>query len=797
MRAAHAAEVIRAPEWWGVKLAPLFGVAYGEIALYDMPADEALPLVFCMLASGACLAAFGHLANDACDVESDRLSGKPNRLARWSPVQRGGAALSLLAAAFVPWIVRPISLLPLLLLALNALLLLAYASPPLRLKARGAWGALADAGYAHLLPVLFVVALFDGTSREPGWVEALWILLLGSWAICLGLRSIVIHQIRDRNADAAAGISTLVVQVGTARARQWVSRYVYPAELLALAGLVLVVSLFAPWVAAFFAVLWLGSQGSVALGLRSPRATDPVPAERDAHVPQQLACAVWPPLAFGTDLTLADPRFLPLLLLPMLLCRWAVRSELRSAALLIREAIEKALATLPPEPGKAQPEICPQAAEGGAENGGPTTLVSEPSPQISLVLPDGMSVGGVTSWTLRLASELADRGLHTQLLEHVDPTAAEDAAPLVRRQRIHTPRPFFPTEKEVRAYAPIYRAAVPGVIVPNYSAGAYAACAALARNRTDAPRVIAFAHSDGEYFYRLLSYYEPIIHRFVAVSDVVAERLRARLPRRKNDVVMRPYGVPVAGKLRRAYSDRDQPLRLVYAGRLIQEQKRVLDLARLIGHLAELHVSFDLLVVGDGVARRELERRLTRIRLPEDSQVRFAGAVPHREMDAIWGAADVCVLVSSFEGMSIAMLEAMGNGCVPVVTEVSGARMMLRDGVNGFTVPVGDIEAMAGVLARLSEDRQALPALGARAHEAAASACSLPGYGDWFVSLVEEVWSLSSRRWPDQLPLIPPPGKWGPRPLRAGARLLSHAPFYGSARRRYCSLSDRWSVRAA
>lgn len=43
-------------------------------------------------------------------------------------------------------------------------------------------------------------------------------------------------------------------------------------------------------------------------------------------------------------------------------------------------------------------------------------------------------------------------------------------------------------------------------------------------------------------------------------------------------------------------------------------------------------------------------------------------------MDAFWKGQDVFVNVSEYEGTSLSMLEAMGYGCVPVVTDVSGAR---------------------------------------------------------------------------------------------------------------------------
>jgi glycosyltransferase involved in cell wall biosynthesis len=409
-----------------------------------------------------------------------------------------------------------------------------------------------------------------------------------------------------------------------------------------------------------------------------------------------------------------------------------------------------------------------------------------------------MRVGGVEAWTLRVASQLAAKGHDVELLEHYRPVGGREKLPPVRRRRIHTPVPFFPTEREVQDYLPAYSASLPSVIVPNYRAGSYAGCAALTRSHPGASRVIGFAHSDSRYFYDLLDYYAPIVHRFVAVSDVIARRLKARLPGRKDDVVMQPYGVPVADRhSSRTYSRPGEPLRLAYAGRLIQDQKRVLDLARLARHLIASRVPFELVIVGQGAARRRLGRVIGGLPLPADSRVILAGRIPHQEMGAIWDRADVCLLVSEYEGLSIAMLEAMGRGCVPVVTEVSGTRMMLRQGENGFAVGIGDMEVMAQVLNRLASRREELASVGARARDTVASTCSLPTHASWFASLAEEVWDLPARRWPARRPLVPPAGNWGPPAVRAATRVLSLAPFYGSARRRYRLLSDRWVVRAS
>lgn len=58
--------------------------------------------------------------------------------------------------------------------------------------------------------------------------------------------------------------------------------------------------------------------------------------------------------------------------------------------------------------------------------------------------------------------------------------------------------------------------------------------------------------------------------------------------------------------------------------------------------------------------------------------------------------ASMFVLSSDYEGLSNSMLEAMAIGLPSVVTDCpcGGAAMVIRDGVNGMLVPVGDANAM-------------------------------------------------------------------------------------------------------
>jgi len=70
------------------------------------------------------------------------------------------------------------------------------------------------------------------------------------------------------------------------------------------------------------------------------------------------------------------------------------------------------------------------------------------------------------------------------------------------------------------------------------------------------------------------------------------------------------------------------------------------------------------------------------------------------------------VLCSTSEGMSAALAEAMAAGLPVVSTEVSGSRDLIRDGENGFLVPVGDHDALADRILRIMGKPALASALG-------------------------------------------------------------------------------------
>ena len=78
------------------------------------------------------------------------------------------------------------------------------------------------------------------------------------------------------------------------------------------------------------------------------------------------------------------------------------------------------------------------------------------------------------------------------------------------------------------------------------------------------------------------------------------------------------------------------------------------------------------------------------------------------EIHKIMAESAIYVSSSDYEGISNSMLEALAIGIPAVCTDcpVGGARMYIRDGENGYLIPVGDADVMADRMLALMEDKK-------------------------------------------------------------------------------------------
>jgi glycosyltransferase involved in cell wall biosynthesis len=265
--------------------------------------------------------------------------------------------------------------------------------------------------------------------------------------------------------------------------------------------------------------------------------------------------------------------------------------------------------------------------------------------------------------------------------------------------------------------------------------------------------VIGIAHTDEEAYYRTLIYYEGIVSKFIAVSDVVETSLKSFLPHRHDDIIRLSY--PLTSNIGTARTScQRQVLKIGYAGRIQDYQKRISDIKSLVARLATLPGTYHFEVAGDGTHLAELKQHFDQFS-PVNVRVRFHGLVDSNAMPEFWAAVDVAILFSSHEGLSISMVESMGAGCVQVVTDVSGVSDSVQHGIHGFVQPVGDTDSMAMHLQLLMHDADLLSRMSEACIDHVRQNHDPDHYDQCLLQLAEQAWIQPQRFWPWWKPTIP------------------------------------------
>jgi glycosyltransferase involved in cell wall biosynthesis len=153
---------------------------------------------------------------------------------------------------------------------------------------------------------------------------------------------------------------------------------------------------------------------------------------------------------------------------------------------------------------------------------------------------------------------------------------------------------------------------------------------------------------------------------------------------------------------------------VLFAGRLVPV-KNVPLLLEAFARLRRRRPAAALLVSGEGPG--EAAARAQAARLGVAADVHFLGAVPHSRMPALYNAADVFALSSSFDNSPNVVLEAMACGRPVVATRVGGVPLYVQHEETGLLVDSGDPEGLASALERVLTDRDESATFAARARE--------------------------------------------------------------------------------
>lgn len=219
---------------------------------------------------------------------------------------------------------------------------------------------------------------------------------------------------------------------------------------------------------------------------------------------------------------------------------------------------------------------------------------------------------------------------------------------------------------------------------------------------------VGMGQSDDFIVYDMMRHYAPHLDLLAVVSQTMQAKAAALPEFARTPISVLPYGVPMPGPGQTRQPNLSRPLRILYLGRLSHAQKRVHLFPQILEHLKTSGIPFHWTIAGEGAARHEIEPRM--ISPSPAQQVEFIGALAYSEIARVLETHDIFLLASDFEGLPLSLLEAMGHGLVPVVSDLASGIPEVVDATNGIRVPVNDVAGYVRAIVYLHEHRQELAA---------------------------------------------------------------------------------------
>ena len=243
---------------------------------------------------------------------------------------------------------------------------------------------------------------------------------------------------------------------------------------------------------------------------------------------------------------------------------------------------------------------------------------------------------------------------------------------------------------------------------------------------------------------RLLRYVCASVDGATGVSkDVVSEMHEAGFDPKRTWYVPNGVAIPSSVRsdqsaLRRILGLRSKAFIAVFAGRVTAQKVPEFLLDTWTAVLGQ-YPSSQLLLVGEGEQRAMLKARTRQAGLTDS--VVFTGRVEN--VEDYLRAADIFVLPSTTEGMSIALLEAMAVGLPVVASRVSGTVDVIRHGENGLLFEPGSSTSLTDCIISLIESPNRQAELGSQARKTVEQHFSLDRAADRYVALYRSLLSGS------------------------------------------------------
>jgi glycosyltransferase involved in cell wall biosynthesis len=253
-------------------------------------------------------------------------------------------------------------------------------------------------------------------------------------------------------------------------------------------------------------------------------------------------------------------------------------------------------------------------------------------------------------------------------------------------------------------------------------------------------------HNDNKYHYDLVKKYaannnETDVSSVVCVSNLIQQVSQQTAPQHKS-IRYIPIGAPVTDEVTGLSAGGE--LKVVYAGRIDEKQKRISDVARAFCKAANEVPGTSYTIYGDGPAVPAVQEILNTA--GKDLPVQFKGKLKSTEVQAHLLQNQVFVLLSEFEGLPITLMEAMSCGLVAICTNMrSGISDLITNNVEGILIDDRKDEFVAAVK-KLKENPALWKQMSEAARQKIVTSYSVETCSNQWISLFRELVANAGKR---------------------------------------------------
>jgi glycosyltransferase involved in cell wall biosynthesis len=262
---------------------------------------------------------------------------------------------------------------------------------------------------------------------------------------------------------------------------------------------------------------------------------------------------------------------------------------------------------------------------------------------------------------------------------------------------------------------------------------------------------IGMIHSDEEGVYRLVKRYIPWLDIIVCVSTEIYNKTLFLTKGTQTSVAKISCGVPMPHA--KAIKTFNKKLRVLYLGRVIEEQKRISILSKVMRRTIDCKLDISWTIAGSGPDLPFLINEFS----DNSSCVKFLGSVPYSAVPNLLSQNDVYFLCSDYEGLPLSMLEAMGAGLVPVVSDLASGISEVVNSCNGVRVPIDNEDDYFNAIYSLLENPSRCASLSVNAVHDVKDKYSIGAMTTNWMNLLDDNISVNNPAWGGRIKASVPP----------------------------------------